>query len=198
MYVLKNAGLNSEWNSNGYRSDVEGRAPPTGSRPCEDQFFLLNRILPHGDLAASSPLRTPPSPRRFRFFSSGSLAFSWATKAIALSIALLSAASARCAAFLRSQAAIDEVEYLGPEPDRWVPRPELTQPGAGTLYRSRARRRIGSVCPEPSGFEARSSLPAAPEKIGLQPWQTTEVWERLKAALREYRHLAAAGRTHAR
>jgi len=24
-----------------------------------------------------------------------------------------------------------------------------------------------------------------PEKIGLQPWQTTEVWERLKVALRE-------------
>ena len=32
-----------------------------------------------------------------------------------------------------------------------------------------------------------------PEKIGLQPWETTEVWERLKAALREYRILSAAG-----
>jgi hypothetical protein len=31
-----------------------------------------------------------------------------------------------------------------------------------------------------------------PEKIGLQPWEATEVWERLKAALREYRALAAA------
>ena len=32
-----------------------------------------------------------------------------------------------------------------------------------------------------------------PEKIGLQPWEATEVWERLKAALREYRALNAAG-----
>jgi hypothetical protein len=31
-----------------------------------------------------------------------------------------------------------------------------------------------------------------PEKIGLQPWETTEVWERLKAAMREYRNLVAA------
>jgi hypothetical protein len=30
-----------------------------------------------------------------------------------------------------------------------------------------------------------------PEKIGLQPWEATEVWERLKAALREYRQLSA-------
>jgi hypothetical protein len=36
-----------------------------------------------------------------------------------------------------------------------------------------------------------------PEKIGLQPWEATEVWERLKAALREYRALTAAGKdTH--
>jgi hypothetical protein len=34
-----------------------------------------------------------------------------------------------------------------------------------------------------------------PEKIGLQPWETTEVWERLKAALREYRALSAAGKS---
>ena len=30
-----------------------------------------------------------------------------------------------------------------------------------------------------------------PERIGLQPWAATEVWERLKAALREYRRLSA-------
>ena len=37
-----------------------------------------------------------------------------------------------------------------------------------------------------------------PEKIGLQPWEATEVWERLKAALREYRALSAAHQdTHA-
>jgi hypothetical protein len=31
-----------------------------------------------------------------------------------------------------------------------------------------------------------------PEKIGLQPWEATEIYERLKAALREYRTLQAA------
>src|SRR6202041_363784 len=31
-----------------------------------------------------------------------------------------------------------------------------------------------------------------PEKVGLQPWETVEVWQRLKAVLREYRHLSAA------
>ncbi len=37
-----------------------------------------------------------------------------------------------------------------------------------------------------------------PEKIGLQPWEATEVWERLKAALREYRRLSAEHQdTHA-
>jgi len=34
-----------------------------------------------------------------------------------------------------------------------------------------------------------------PEKIGLQPWETDEVWERLKAAMRQYRHLGQSGRT---
>ncbi len=42
-------------------------------------------------------------------------------------------------------------------------------------------------------FEARVFASGQrPEKIGLQPWEATEVWERLKAALREYRSLSAA------
>jgi hypothetical protein len=32
-----------------------------------------------------------------------------------------------------------------------------------------------------------------PEKIGLQPWITNEVWQRLKIAMRQYRTLKAAG-----
>jgi hypothetical protein len=36
-----------------------------------------------------------------------------------------------------------------------------------------------------------------PEKIGLQPWETDEVWERLKAAMRDYRNLKAAGQNTA-
>ena len=33
-----------------------------------------------------------------------------------------------------------------------------------------------------------------PETIGLHPWETDEVWERLKSAMRQYRTLQAAGR----
>ena len=41
-------------------------------------------------------------------------------------------------AFLRTQAAIAEIEYLGPEPDRWRAKAESElkrRPGAGALHR---------------------------------------------------------------
>jgi hypothetical protein len=44
-------------------------------------------------------------------------------------------------------------------------------------------------------FDFEASAYAAhqdPKAIGLQPWETDEVWERLKAAMREYRRLTAA------
>jgi len=41
------------------------------------------------------------------------------------------------------------------------------------------------------------TLPLTPEKVGLQPWQVEEVWQRLKVDLREYRKLVAANQdTH--
>src|SRR6202044_2051911 len=44
-------------------------------------------------------------------------------------------------------------------------------------------------------FEAKAfAAGKRPEAIGLQPWETDEVWERLKAAMREYRGLLAAGK----
>ena len=99
--------------------------------------------------------------------------------------------------FLRSPVAIDEIEYLGPEP------------GPVAL----ARRAGASRCPGPPSISlisnspmpsARSPIAAStsmprptppvrkPDTIGLQPWQTEEVWERLKAAMREYRAETAA------
>lgn len=99
-------------------------------------------------------------------------------------------------AFLRSQAAIEEIEYLGPEPDRW------RSPGEPELNAAQAPEHfidleladvLGPLPRRRLDFEA--SVFAAgqrPEKIGLQPWAATEVYERLKAALREYRRLSAA------
>ena len=110
-------------------------------------------------------------------------------------------------AFLRSRAAIDEIEYLGPEPDRWrsPTEPELSSAQApehfidfeiADMVGKLPRRRyefIGGL------YAAKSKHPEMvaelrPEKAGLQPYVTTEVYERLKAAMREYRGLLAQGK----
>ena len=106
--------------------------------------------------------------------------------------------------FLRTPAAIDEIEYLGPEPDRWrsANEPELNATQApehfidleladmvGKLPRRRyefiaALYATGLTHPD----QARD---LRPEKVGLQPWVTNEVYQRLQAALREYREQTA-------
>jgi hypothetical protein len=100
-------------------------------------------------------------------------------------------------AFLRSEAAIEEIEYLGPEPDRWrsPAEPELSATQAPEHFLDlELADALGPLPRNRLDFEAKVFASGQrPEKIGLQPWQTTEVWERLKAALREYRRLSAAG-----
>ena len=103
---------------------------------------------------------------------------------------------ADCPAFLRSATAIDEIEYLGPEPDRW------RSPGEPELNAAQAPEHFinlelaDALGPPPRrrfDFEAEAfAAGQRPEKIGLQPWEANEVWERFKAALREYRRLSAA------
>jgi hypothetical protein len=98
--------------------------------------------------------------------------------------------------FLRSEAAAGEIEYLGPEPDRW------RSPGEPELNAAQAPEHfidmeladaLGPLPRRRLDFEAAVFASGQrPEKIGLQPWEATEVWQRLKAALREYRRLAAA------
>ena len=104
-------------------------------------------------------------------------------------------------AFLRSDAAVREIEYLGPEPDRWRSRgePELSAAQAPEHFIDlEPADALGPLPRNRLDFEAKVfAAGQRPEKIGLQPWETTEVWERLKAAMREYRALAAAGQdTH--
>jgi len=105
-------------------------------------------------------------------------------------------------AFLRSDAAINEIEYLGPEPDRWrsSAEPELAAAQAPEHFLDlELADALGPLPPRRLDFEAKVfAAGQRPEKIGLQPWEATEVWERLKAALREYRTETAAKQdTHA-
>jgi hypothetical protein len=100
-------------------------------------------------------------------------------------------------AFLRSEAALSEIEYLGPEPDRWrsPAEPELsTAQGPEHFIDLEPADALGPLPRHRFDFEAKVFASGQrPEKIGLQPWEADEVYERLKAALREYRHLAATG-----
>ena len=97
--------------------------------------------------------------------------------------------------FLRTEAALNEIEYLGPEPDRWrsPAEPELNAAQAPEHFIDfEPADALGPLPHRRLVFEAKVFAAGEnPDKIGLQPWQATEVWERLKAALREYRHLAA-------
>jgi hypothetical protein len=101
-------------------------------------------------------------------------------------------------AFLRSQSAIDEIEYLGPEPDRWRSKAEAELDAAQAPEHYIALELADALGPLPHKrleFEAKVfAAGQRPERIGLQPWETDEVWERLKAAMRQYRTLQAAGR----
>src|ERR1700722_7083989 len=98
-------------------------------------------------------------------------------------------------AFLRSDAAVNEIEYLGPEPDRWrsPAEPELNK--AQALEHFIDLEPADALGPLPRNrLDFEASIFAhnqRPEKIGLQPWEPLEVWQRLKADLREYRRLAA-------
>lgn len=98
--------------------------------------------------------------------------------------------------FLRSSEALEEIEYLGPEPDRWR---SPAEPGLNAaqapehFINLELADTLGPLPPRRLDFEARVFASGQrPERIGLQPWAATEVWERLKAALREYRRLSAA------
>ncbi len=98
-------------------------------------------------------------------------------------------------AFLRSTDAIAEIEYLGPEPDRWrsPAEPELNAAQAPEHFIDLEKAEALGPLPH-RRFDFEAEVFAAgerPEKIGLQPWETDEVWERLKAAMRDYRTLSA-------
>ena len=98
--------------------------------------------------------------------------------------------------FLRTPAAISEMEYLGPEPDRWrsPAEPELNAAQAPEHFIDLELADPFAPLPHKRlEFEAKVfAAGQSPAKIGLQPWETDEVWERLKAAMREYRYLTSS------
>ncbi len=107
-------------------------------------------------------------------------------------------------AFLRTPEATNEIEYLGPEPDRWRSRaePELSAAQApdhfidlelADLIGPLPRQRYQYIAALFAYAAAHPDLAAQvrPEKVGFQPYITNEVWERLKSAMRDYRDLGA-------
>jgi hypothetical protein len=121
-------------------------------------------------------------------------------------------------AFLRNGEALDTMEYLGPEPDRWKNRAEddlsvtqspdhfldmewadlasapctVGQAGCPANGRDYPHRRYDFIRAVEKAAAAHPDLNITAEKIGFQPWEVEEVYDRLKAGLREYRKLVAA------
>lgn len=107
-------------------------------------------------------------------------------------------------AFLRTPEAINEIEYLGPEPDRWrsLAEPELNAAQAPDHFIDLEYAEIIGTLPK-RRYQYIAALTAAeithpdmaallqPEKVGFQPYITSEIWERLKSAMRDYRNLSA-------
>jgi S1/P1 Nuclease len=104
--------------------------------------------------------------------------------------------------FLRSKEAVEALEYYGPEPDRWKSpgEPELNAAQSpehfidleyADLVGELPRRRYDYVRALAFAQKSHVDLPLSPEKVGLLPYQATEVWQRLKSAMRDYRTLKA-------
>ena len=107
-------------------------------------------------------------------------------------------------AFLRNGNALDTMEYLGPEPDRWRNRAEEDLVAAqapehfidlewADLVGPLPKKRYDFIRALAKAQAAHPDVPLTPEKVGLQPYVTEEVFERLKVGMREYRKLLAAG-----
>jgi hypothetical protein len=121
-------------------------------------------------------------------------------------------------AFLRNGTALDTMEYLGPEPDRWKNQAEedlsatsspdhfidmewvdmvsvpctAGEGGCPANGRDFPHKRYDYIRAVEKASAAHPELNLTAEKIGFQPWQVEEVYERLKVGLREYRKLVAA------
>ncbi len=105
--------------------------------------------------------------------------------------------------FLRR--AVTEIAYLGPEPDRWRSPTEFALKNSQEADHFIDLERVSWLDPFPPGryeyirklYEKRAATTDhpddyLPERVGLQPYITMEVYGRLKSAFRDYRQLRAA------
>jgi methylenetetrahydrofolate--tRNA-(uracil-5-)-methyltransferase len=110
-------------------------------------------------------------------------------------------------AFLRTPQALDEIEYLGPEPDRWrsSAEPELSVAGAPEHFLDLELADLAAPNGLPTErYDFLNDLNEAdrlhpdlaerltPQKVGLLPWQAEEDFERLTVDMGDYRRLQEA------
>jgi hypothetical protein len=110
-------------------------------------------------------------------------------------------------AFMHTPAALNEIEYLGPEPDRWrsSAEPELNASQAPDHFidLELADLAVPNDLPKlrfdfiRDLYQAQTRYPnlatkLTPQRVGLLPWQVNEQFERLEADMREYRKRLAA------
>jgi hypothetical protein len=119
--------------------------------------------------------------------------------------------------FLSNGNGLDVMEWMGPEPDRWKQRdaePELVATQSPdhfldyewAIYAATPCTNGTPGCVDGYNFPKKrydfiralaAAQPKHPdihldERVGFQPWQVEEVWQRLKSDMREYRKLTAA------
>jgi hypothetical protein len=110
-------------------------------------------------------------------------------------------------AFLRTSSAAARIAYLGPEPDRWRGASEYALNNAQSPDHFINLERIEGMGKLPRGrYEFYKMLYAKraatrtnpdellPENVGLQPYITMEIFERLRVAFRDYRSMKQAGK----
>ena len=105
--------------------------------------------------------------------------------------------------FMRTPAAVNALEYYGPDPDRWR---ESSEPVLNVAHAAEhfivlvwsellvdlPRKRHDFIRALAVAQKEHPDLALSPEKVGLQPYVATEIWQRLKVAMRQYRVLSAA------
>jgi hypothetical protein len=104
--------------------------------------------------------------------------------------------------FFRS--AVDQLTYLGPEPDRWREKVEPTLKNsqeADHFFNMERLEGMGELPNRPYEFiqklyekqaaitDPKERSEYLPENIGMQPYAAIAIYERLKVAFREYRNL---------
>jgi hypothetical protein len=109
-------------------------------------------------------------------------------------------------AFLRTSVAVARIAYLGPEPDRWRGTAEYALNDSQSPDHFIQLERVDGLGDLPPGryefyrllYAKRAAAKAnaddyLPENVGLQPYITMEIFERLRSAFREYRALKQKG-----